>query len=106
MRSARELAQITEADWVGWVKSTAVLHGWSVFDSTDVQRANAGWPGLVFVRDDQMVIAKLKAERGQLTQAQQSWIDDLSKVAAASGGAVLVCVWRPSDESEVQDVLR
>lgn len=97
--------EITERDWQGFVVSYASLMGWSTFHVYDSRRSNSGWPDLVCVRGDRMVIAELKAEGGKVTAAQQGWIDALSVVADASGKAVSVHVWRPSAETEVRQVL-
>jgi hypothetical protein len=99
------LKQITEADWHGFVVSFATMMGWSTYHTYDSRRSNAGWPDLVCVRGDRLVIAELKAEGGKVTAAQQAWIDALTAVAEASGKAVSVHLWRPSDEAEVREVL-
>lgn len=95
----------TEAHWAGWVLSTAVLHGWTVHTEYEAERANSGWPSLVMLRGPRMVVAKIKAERGEVTKAQQQWIDQFAEVAGASNGAVSAHVWRPADRDEVLEVL-
>lgn len=100
----RNLRQITEADWAGWVLSTAVLHGWTVHEEFDATRVNSGWPSIVALRGPRMVVAKLKPEGGAVTQAQQRWLDQFEEIARACD-AVSVHVWRPSDEAAVLEVL-
>lgn len=91
----------TEAHWAGWVLSTAVLHNWTVHEEYDAARANSGWPTLVLLRGPRMVVAKIKAERGEVTRAQQEWLDRFAEVGAKSDGAICVHLWRPSDEASV-----
>lgn len=102
---AELLKSITEAEWQGFVASYAQLNGWTVFHVFDSRRSNAGWPDLTCVRDGRVVFAELKSESGKVTQAQQWWVDELGKVAAASDGAVEAHIWRPSDENTVREVL-
>lgn len=103
--SPTQLRQITETDFTGWVLSTAVMHGWTHHSEHEATRANSGWPTLILLRDNRMVVAKLKAEQGAVTAAQQRWIDQFAEVAAASDGAMSVFVWRPADRDEVLAVL-
>lgn len=105
MTSPERLSAIAEADWVGWVVSTAVMHGWVVVNTADSRRANAGWPVFVAVRDGRMVIAQLKGEAAKVTTAQQRWLDELDKVAVASDGALTVGLWRPSHRPDVDAML-
>jgi hypothetical protein len=67
-------------------------------------RDAAGWPDWVFVRDEDMVIVELKAEKGRLSLAQKIWLAELECVAAVSAG-VRVFVWRPSSWPEIERVL-
>lgn len=95
----------TEAHWAGWVLSTAVLHGWAVHEEYDATRVNSGWPTLVLLRGPRMVVAKIKAEKGEVTRAQQQWLDQFAEVAATSDGAICVHLWRPADEASVRECL-
>jgi hypothetical protein len=47
-----------------------------------------------------LLFVELKAERGEVTPAQQGWLDALSKCS------VECYVWRPSDRDEIARVLR
>jgi hypothetical protein len=53
-----------------------------------------------------MVVAELKRESGVLSRAQREFLIELMAVAGASGGAVSVHVWRPSDFEQILEVLR
>lgn len=58
-------------------------------------RSEKGFPDVVLARPEthQIVFAELKAQKGKLTPAQESWIEALR--AAEGDGTVRVCIWRP-----------
>ena len=102
MNDARRkiLAEITEADWLGWVTLTARTFSWLAYHTHDSRHSAAGFPDLVLVRGESIIYAELKSERGKVTAAQQEWLDAL----AATGTETHV--WRPSDQDDVLARLR
>lgn len=92
-----------EADLQRALVELAESYGWRVYHppdnmprqrpdgSTWVQNVVAGWPDLTLVRPPEFIVAELKSERGRLSEAQQSWLDDL----AACG--IETFTWRPRD---------
>ena len=52
------------------------------------------------VRDGKLIFAELKTEKGNLTKAQAWWLAGLKQAHPH------VYVWRPSDWSEIEEVLR
>lgn len=62
--------------------------------------AAAGFPDLVLVRRDRLVIAELKREKGRLLPTQVDWLTDLERTDAE------VYLWRPADWSQIEEVLR
>jgi hypothetical protein len=102
MNDARRkiLAEITEADWMGWVMLTARTFGWLGYHTHDSRHSAAGFPDCVFVRGTEIVYAELKSERGKVTATQQEWLDALAAAGAETH------VWRPSQQDEVLTRLR
>jgi hypothetical protein len=99
---------VSEADFQRAVIELAKLRGWRVWHDNDSRRNAAGFPDLIMVRRGRLVLAELKAQRGRLRPEQDGWLRDLAIVEAeAEGtGAVAERLWRPSDWSEIQAVLR
>lgn len=90
------------------VIALAGYRGWRFYHAPDnrpgrnggVQRVVRGWPDLVLVRDDRMIVAELKAEKGRLRPGQQEWLDALAQVPGVEAH-----VWRPSDWPAVEAAL-
>lgn len=102
---AQLLAAVSEKEWMGYVTSLAAIRGWDSYHTFDSRHSPAGFPDCVFVRGGRLVFAELKSEKGKATVTQQRWLDQLSNIAAAAGGAVEVYLWRPSDRDQVEAVL-
>jgi len=98
---APRAAQVSERDWQQRVVDLAQLRGWKHFHAYSSRRSTAGWPDLAMVRTGRLVLAELKAERGQVSTEQRQWLDLLGTVAG-----VEVHLWRPVDWPTVQQVLR
>jgi Holliday junction resolvase len=58
-----------------------------------------GWPDIFAVRGDRALAVELKAAHGTLQHEQREWL-----VALAAAG-IEVYVWKPSDWSEIEQVL-
>lgn len=93
-----ELAALT-----GWrtfhARPARTLHGWR----TPVQGDGAGFPDLVAVRHDRLVVAELKSARGRLTPGQSQWLEAFRQIPAAE-----VHIWRPEHwhDGTIEGVLR
>lgn len=96
----------SEAGFQDAVVEYAQLRGWRHWHDQDSRRNVAGLPDLLLVRKGRLVVAELKAESGRVSPAQLVWLGEFELVAQASGGAVAVHVWRPSDWPTIEDVLR
>ena len=57
-----------------------------------------GWPDLLLLRDQTLVVVELKSDRGRVSPEQEGWLTAFRRVAR-----VVVCVWRPRD---LEDVIR
>lgn len=91
---------ISERDLQQCVVELARWLGWEVWHDNDSRRNDAGWPDLVLVRDERMVIAELKTQRGRLRAAQRHWMRLLLRVRG-----VEYYLWRPSSWSRIVEVL-
>ncbi len=118
----------TEADFTTFVIDLARVLGWRTAHfrpaktdkgwRTPVQGDGAGFPDLILLRGNRMVVAELKAERGRLSPAQVEWLDAYAGLAypecpgsfgddtnAVTGNHIGVFVWRPRDVDEIREVL-
>ena len=96
---------ITEADFQKQVIELAHLFGWKVCEfrkarlkkrGQDTYRTpfgadGAGFPDLILIRDNVLLVVELKSERGKTTPAQEQWLSAFTKAGVISR------VWRPSD---------
>lgn len=78
-------------------------------------RDAAGFLDLVMVREERLIFAELKSEKGRITDAQALWLADLRRVAQMTDNVfddnswpiIRVYVWRPPDwlDGSIQAVL-
>lgn len=97
----RLLRSISEADWQTTVVQTAEAFGWWWWHDNDPRRNAAGWPDLTLIRPPRLVVVELKKETGKLSVAQRGL---LGLMARCPG--VEVYVWRPSDQRDMERILR
>lgn len=100
----RSTVQVTtEREFQRQVVDLARLFGWDFVYHPQLSKwSEKGWPDLFLarVRDQRVLLAELKSERGRLTGRQAEVIDLLRDCG------MVVCVWRPSDLEEIAEVLR
>jgi hypothetical protein len=72
------------------VRQVAQLRQWLGYHTHRSDRSDAGFPDLVLVRDERVIYAELKTERGRVTPEQRRWLDTLA------GAGVEVYLWRPA----------
>lgn len=102
MKRARA-GQITETVWQSHVLAYARQLGWSLRYHTRYSLGStAGFPDLVLVRPPRLIFAELKSDTGQVSPAQDKWLEALSQVTQAPE----VYLWRPFDRGAVLDILR
>lgn len=105
---------LTESKWQARVISQAHAYGWRVahFRRVRVQRKNGatyyetpvaadgkGFPDLILVRGGRCVAAELKVGRNTTTPEQREWL------AAFAVAGIESYVWRPEDQTQVEEVL-
>ncbi len=89
-----------EKQFMAAVLDLARWMGWRTYHPWDSRRSASGWPDLTLVRDERLLFAELKTERGRLSGAQQEWIDALRRAGCD------VRVWRPMDWPEIEQTLQ
>ena len=61
----------------------------------------SGFPDIIALRGDTLIVAELKSDCGKTTPEQRAWLDAFRRVRR-----IVVAVWRPSDLQEVTRILR
>ena len=98
--TATALPPQTEKQFQAAVVQFAKLTGWLVYHTHDSRRSEPGFPDLVLVRDDRIIYAELKTERGRMSAAQRTWQEALICAGAEHR------VWRPSHWPIIESTLR
>ena len=83
----------------------ARLYGWKVYHVPDSRRSSlAGYPDLTMwnVKKGRLIFAELKREKGRVSPAQDSVLDDLDSL----GLQIETYVWRPSMWEEIVRTLK
>ncbi len=95
------LPALTEKEFMAQVVEVAQTLGWLTYHTFNSQRSTAGFPDLVLVRPPRVIFAELKRQNGRVTIPQHLWFHDLDECPG-----VEVYIWKPSDWSEIVEVLR
>lgn len=95
------LGKVTEKRFMASVIKFAKVNKWRFYHVFDSRRSVAGWPDLVLLRGDRMVVAELKVGGKKPTAAQLEWLDAFQEVK----GNVEVYLWRPEDWPVIESVL-
>lgn len=98
---ARDVPRQTEKDFLAQVLDAAKLFGWATYHPFLSKWSQRGYPDLTLVRPPRMILAELKADRGQPTVDQAQWLELLGQVPG-----IEVHLWRPADLDEIVAVLR
>lgn len=106
---------MSEDQLLEWVVDVADLFGWRTYHTHDSRHSQRGFPDLVMVRGRRVIFAELKSANGTLTPEQKGWLEALLYVSSGDAitgsnpkgvAEVEVYLWRPSDQAEVERVLR
>jgi len=103
MNHARELVlrHVSEAQWRQQVLDWADQRGWLAYFTWNSTHSPPGFPDLVLVKGDLVLIVELKTMTGRLSRVQCHWQLALSRAKRVLAGLV----WRPSDEDEILELL-
>jgi len=87
----------TERGFQDCIVQVAKVHGWKVYHPWISIRSAPGWPDAVFVKAGEPVVyVEFKRDDGQLTPAQDEWLDALRQAHGTE-----VHVWRPKDYQRI-----
>lgn len=93
--------QMSEKEWQQQVEDIARWGKWLFYHTWNSRHSASGFLDLILLREERMVVAELKRERGKLTADQKIWLDAFRAIPAAE-----VYVWRPVDMDEVIKILK
>ncbi len=106
----RELLKETEAQFQKAVIDLAQYKGWKVAHfrpartdkgwRTPVSADGTGFPDLLMIRGERIIVAELKSDKGKLTDAQREWL-----YAFAGTGKVKIYTWYPCDWDNIVETL-
>jgi hypothetical protein len=91
---------ITEKEFSQQVRQLAILKGYKVYHTFLSIYSDVGFPDLVIAKEDKLIFAELKTERGKVSQAQKDWLGVLASTKKCE-----CFIWRPSDWDEVVSIL-
>lgn len=102
----------TETQFQRTVMEYAQRRGWRVAHFRKAQNARGGWrtpvagdgagfPDLVLLRGERLVVAELKQEGKYPSKEQRAWLEAWRYIEGAE-----VHVWRPRDWDEIESLLR
>ena len=115
---------LTEAELKTKVIDLAHARGWMVHHDRAARKSDGTWstpiegdpgfPDLVLVRDQTIIIAELKTTKGVLSDPQREWMAALTgdgsgrspRRSAKIGHFLLVVTWRPEDGAFIEETLR
>lgn len=82
-----------ERDFQAMVEQAAGYLGWMTYHVWDSRRSNPGWPDLVLLKGNRMLIWELKTERGRVRPEQDVWIAALNQVPGVEARIVRPSEW-------------
>lgn len=90
----------TESEWQSFVTDCLDLGGWRWHHETDSRKSKSGFPDLIAVKGNQMIVLELKTQKGRVRPEQVDWLVALANV----DGRVRVGVLRPSQWRDVLEL--
>lgn len=102
---AELLAQVSERTWQAVVVAEAKRRGWKVYSIHDSRTqewgTDPGFPDLLMVRGERMLVVELKAQHGRLKPSQTAW-----RIALEGVPCVEWYAFKPADEARVFELLQ
>ena len=93
-------ASVTEKQWQKDVRDAALVYGWLFFHHWTSMHSADGFPDCVMLRGNRLVVAELKREGREPTEAQLRWLQAFRESGAEA------YVWRPSDTEWMHEALK
>ena len=92
--------KVSEKQFQADVVAFAKAHGWRlIYHTYDSRRSEHGFPDLVMIRGERIVVAELKVPPNTLTPAQALWLDAFRRAK------VPAYCWTPADWPGIEEVL-
>ena len=88
-----------ERELQAMVKNIADLRGWEYYHTYDSRRSNPGFPDVVMLRGERLIVAELKMQKKHPSDDQKRWLEKFKLTG------VEVYLWRPSDIREIEEIL-
>ena len=102
--------EISEASFTAQVIEQARWRGWLCHHCRPAQdrsgrwktpiQGDPGFPDVLCLRQDRVVLAELKAMRGKVTPAQEEWLKQANRAVVES------YLWKPSDILTIEEILK
>lgn len=89
-----------ESSFQAWIVREARCQGWRAFHAFDMRNSAAGFPDLVLVRAERMIVVEVKTDAGRVSDAQREWLGALGLVDGCTA-----YVWRPRDRHLISGLL-
>lgn len=93
----------TERDFQTYLERQMRSRGWSVYSirRSDLAQATlAGYPDITAWRDQRLIFAELKTDKGRLSKAQVEVLESLKMLEMAE-----IYVWRPADIQDIEKII-
>lgn len=109
VEEAKAAVKVTEAEFTTQVLKLAKLRGWRSAHfrpaetkkgwRTAVQGDGKGFPDLVLLRGEDIIVAELKVGRNKPTTEQEEWLEAFNRANVSAW------VWTPNDWPEIESRL-
>ena len=125
MHASELQARLTESELKTKIIDLAHARGWLAHHTRPARRWDGSWstpiegdpgfPDLVLVRDQSIIIVELKTTKGALSDEQRKWFRELTgdgsgrsphrSAGVRDGHGLLVETWRPEDWALIEEIL-
>ena len=90
----------SETGFQAWVVGCGLTFGWKVYHTHDSRHSEEGFPDLVMLRGERMIVAELKVGGKVPTRAQVDWLLAFSRVAGSE-----CYLWDETDRDVIERTL-
>ena len=91
---------VSEKQFMAEVVRFARRNNWLIYHTTNSRKSAAGFPDLILIRGNRLIVAELKVARNEPTPAQERWL------CAFHGAGVKAYLWRPEHWGEIIETLK
>ena len=91
----------SEADFQNAIIKLAKQNGWLIYHTHDSRKSQSGFPDLIMLKGNYMIVSELKSRTGKLSEAQAQWIKAFEGVKITN-----INIWKPgTDNDEIVEML-